>query len=319
MNFIRFNYSKLTSFFMITIIGSGKVGGDAALFSALKRLDDQILLLDVAEGLPQGEAMDINHMLSEQGIDVEVKGSNNFEDMKGSKAVVVVAGSGRKPGMTRMDLLKINASIVKSVVENVKKYADDSMIIPVTNPLDPMAYITYKVSGFDRSRVFGMGGMLDLSRFRQFNHEATGHSRDSIRALVIGEHGENMLPLPRFSSVSGIPLSSFLPKEKLDELVLNTKQVAAKVIELKGATVHAPGNAISAILESVVRDRKQVIPVATYLDGEYGHSDVTIGVPAIIGKKGVEKIIELDLNDEEKQVFDKAVESVKSAISGIEI
>ena len=304
---------------MITIIGSGKVGGDAALFSALKRLDDQILLLDVAEGLPQGEAMDINHMLSEQGIDVEVKGSNNFEDMKGSKAVVVVAGSGRKPGMTRMDLLKINASIVKSVVENVKKYADDSMIIPVTNPLDPMAYITYKVSGFDRSRVFGMGGMLDLSRFRQFNHEATGHSRDSIRALVIGEHGENMLPLPRFSSVSGIPLSSFLPKEKLDELVLNTKQVAAKVIELKGATVHAPGNAISAILESVVRDRKQVIPVATYLDGEYGHSDVTIGVPAIIGKKGVEKIIELDLNDEEKQVFDKAVESVKSAISGIEI
>jgi malate dehydrogenase len=304
---------------MITIIGSGKVGGDAALFSALKRLDDQILLLDVAEGLPQGEAMDINHMLSEQGIDVEVKGSNNFEDMRGSNVVVVVAGSGRKPGMTRMDLLKINASIVKSVVENVKKYADDSMIIPVTNPLDPMAYITYKVSEFDRSRVFGMGGMLDLSRFRQFIHEATGHSRDSIRALVIGEHGENMLPLPRFSSVSGIPLSSFLPKEKLDELIINTKQVAAKVIELKGATVHAPGNAISAIVESVVRDRKQVIPVATYLDGEYGHSDVTIGVPAIIGKKGVEKIIELDLNDEEKQVFDKAVESVKGAISGIEI
>ena len=304
---------------MITIIGSGKVGGDAALFSALKRLDDQILLLDVAEGLPQGEAMDINHMLSEQGIDVEVKGSNNFADMKGSNIVVVVAGSGRKPGMTRMDLLKINASIVKSVVENVKKYADDAMIIPVTNPLDPMAYITYKVSGFDKSRVFGMGGMLDLSRFRQFIHEATGHSRDSIRALVIGEHGENMLPLPRFSSVSGIPLSSFLPKEKLDEIILNTKQVAAKVIELKGATVHAPGNAISAILESVVRDRKQVMPVATYIDGEYGHSDVTIGVPAIIGKKGVEKIIELDLNDEERQVFDKGIESVKGAISGIEI
>ncbi len=304
---------------MITIIGSGKVGGDAALFSALKRLDDQILLLDVAEGLPQGEAMDINHMLSEQGIDVEVKGSNDFADMKGSNIVVVVAGSGRKPGMTRMDLLKINASIVKSVVENIKKYADNSIIIPVTNPLDPMAYITYKVSGFDRSRVFGMGGMLDLSRFRQFIHEATGHSRDSIRALVIGEHGENMLPLPRFSSVSGIPLSSFLSKEKLDELVQNTKQVAAKVIELKGATVHAPGNAISAIIESVVRDRKQVIPVATYLDGEYGHSNVSIGVPAIIGRKGVEKIIELDLNDAERQVFEKAVESVKGAISGIEI
>jgi malate dehydrogenase len=304
---------------MITIIGSGKVGGDAALFSALKRLDDQILLLDVVEGLPHGEAMDINHMLSEQGIDVEVKGSSNFADMKGSKIVVVVAGSGRKPGMTRMDLLKINATIVKSVVENIKKYADDSMIIPVTNPLDPMAYITYKVSGFDRSRVFGMGGMLDLSRFRQFIHEATGHSRDSIRALVIGEHGENMLPLPRFSSVSGIPLTSFLPKQKLDELVQNTKQVAAKVIELKGATIHAPGNAISAMIESVVRDRKQVIPVSTFLKGEYGHSDVTIGVPAVIGKNGVEKIIELDLNAEEKQLFDTAVQSVKSAISGIQI
>ncbi len=319
MNFTRFNYSEFRTNHMITIIGSGKVGGDAALFSALKRLDDQILLLDVAEGLPQGEAMDINHMLSEQGIDVEVKGSNNFADMKGSNIVVVVAGSGRKPGMTRMDLLKINATIVKSVVENIKKYANDSMIIPVTNPLDPMAYITYKVSGFDRSRIFGMGGMLDLSRFRQFIHEATGHSRDSIRALVIGEHGENMLPLPRFSSVSGIPLSSFLPKEKLDELIQNTKQVAAKVIELKGATVHAPGNAISAIIESVVKDRKQVIPVATYLNGEYGYSDVTIGVPAVIGRNGVEKIIELELNDEEKKVFDTAVQSVKSAISGIEI
>ena len=304
---------------MITIIGSGKVGGDAALFSALKRLDDQILLLDVAEGLPQGEAMDINHMLSEQGIDVEVKGSNNFADMKGSNIVVVVAGSGRKPGMTRMDLLKINATVVKSVVENIKKYANDSIIIPVTNPLDPMAYVTYKVSGFDRSRVFGMGGMLDLSRFRQFIHEATGHSRDSIRALVIGEHGENMLPLPRFSSVSGIPLASLLSKQKLDELVQNTKQVAAKVIELKGATVHAPGNAISAMIESVVRNRKQVIPVATYLDGEYGHTDVTIGVPAVIGKNGVEKIIELELNDEERQVFDTGIQSVKSAISGIQI
>lgn len=304
---------------MITIIGSGKVGGEVALFSALKRLDDQILLLDVVDGLPQGEAMDLNHMLSEQGIDVEVKGSNNFADMKNSKIVVVVAGSGRKPGMTRMDLLKINANVVKSVVENIKKYANESMIIPVTNPLDPMAYVTYKVSGFDKNRIFGMGGMLDLSRFKQFIHEATGYSRDSIRALVIGEHGENMLPLTRFSSVSGIPLSSFLPKAKLDEIVQNTKQVAAKVIELKGATVHAPGNAISAIVESVVKDRKQIIPVATYLDGEYGHSDVTIGVPAIIGKNGVEKIIELELDDEEKKSFDAGVKSVKDAISGIEI
>ena len=304
---------------MITIIGAGKVGGEAALFSALKKLDDQILLLDIIEGLPQGEAMDINHMLSEQGIDIEVKGSNDYSDMKGSDIVVTVAGSGRKPGMTRMDLLKINAGVVKSVVENIKKYANDAMIIPVTNPLDPMTYICYKVSGFEKNRILGMGGMLDLSRFIQFIHEATGHSRDSIRALVIGEHGENMLPLSRFSSVSGIPLTSLLSKEKLDELVQNTKQVAAKVIELKGATIHAPGNGISSIIDAVVNNRKRVIPVSTYLDGEYGYSDVTIGVPAVVGRNGVEKIVELDLNDEEKNMFQKGVESVKNAISSVEI
>ena len=304
---------------MITIIGSGKVGGAAALFSALKKLDDQILLLDVVKGLPQGEAMDLNHMLSEQGIDVEIIGSNDYSDMRDSKIVVVVAGSGRKPGMTRMDLLKINAGIVKDVVENIKKHAKDSMIIPVTNPLDPMAHIAYKVSGFQRNRIFGMGNMLDLSRFKQFIHEATGHSRDSIRALVMGEHGENMLPLTRFSSVSGIPLNSLLSKEKLEELVQNIRQVAAKVIELKGATIHAPGNAISSIIESVVKDQKKIIPVATALDGEYGYSDVTIGVPAVIGRNGVEKIIELDLNDEEKEWIKKSVDSVKNAISNISI
>jgi len=267
---------------MITIVGAGKVGGAVALFSALRKLSNEILLLDIVQGLPQGEAMDLNHMLSEQGIDVTIRGSNDYSEMKGSDIVVVVAGSGRKPGMTRMDLLKINASIVKGVVENIKKYANDSMIVPVTNPLDPMTYLTYKVSGFEKNRIFGMGNMLDLSRFKQFIHEATGFSRDSIRSLVIGEHGENMLPLARYSSVEGIPLTSLLPKQKIEEIVQNTRQIAAKVIELKGATVHAPGNAISTIIEAVVRDTKQVIPVATYLDGEYGYSDVSIGVPAVI-------------------------------------
>ena len=304
---------------MITIIGAGKVGGDAALFSALKQVDEQILLLDIAEGLPQGEAMDINHMLSEQGIDVEIKGSNNYEDMKGSKIVVVVAGAGRKPGMTRMDLLKINAGVVKDVVGNIKKYADDSLIIPVTNPLDPMAYITFKTSDFEKSRVFGMGGMLDLSRFKQFIHEETNSSRKEIDALVIGEHGENMLPLTRLAKISGKPLSEILPQEKLDSIFTLTKNVAAEVIKLKGATVHAPGNAISAMIDNVVNDKKQVMPVSTYLDGEYGYSDVSIGVPAVLGKNGVEKIIELELNDNEKDWFEKGVKSVKDAISGINV
>ncbi len=304
---------------MITIIGSGKVGGAAALFTALRKVTDEILLLDVVQGLPQGEAMDINHMLAEKGIDVNVRGSNDYSEMKGSDIVVVVAGSGRKPGMTRMDLLKINASIVKGVVENIQKYAKDAMIVPVTNPLDPMAYLTYKVSGFQKNRVFGMGGMLDLSRFTQFIHESTGYSRNSIRALVIGEHGENMLPLPRFSTISGVPLSSILSKEKIEEIVQGTRQVAAKVIELKGATVHAPGNAISTIIEAVLNNTRQVIPVATYLDGEYDYSNVSIGVPAVIGKNGVEKIVELDLDSSEKEWFKKGVESVKGAISNLEL
>ena len=304
---------------MITIIGAGKVGGDAALFSALKQLDDQILLLDIAEGLPQGEAMDINHMLSEQGIDVEVKGSNNYEDMKGSNIVVVVAGAGRKPGMTRMDLLKINAGVVKDVVGNIKKYADDSLIIPVTNPLDPMAYITFKTSGFERNRVFGMGGMLDLSRFKQFIHEATNSPRKEIDALVIGEHGENMLPLTRLAKIDGKPLPDILSQEELDNIFTSTKNVAAEVIKLKGATVHAPGNAISAMIDNIVNDKKQVMPVSAYLDGEYGYSDVSIGVPTVLGKQGIEKIIELELNDNEKDWFENGVKSVKDAISGVNV
>ena len=304
---------------MITIVGSGKVGGDAAVFSALKMLDREILLLDVVDGLPQGEAMDINHMLSERGVDVTIRGSNDYSDMEGSDVVVVVAGSGRKPGMTRMDLLKINAGIVKSVVSNIAKFAPDSIIIPVTNPLDPMVYITHKVSGFERNRVFGMGGMLDASRFRQFIHEATGHSRNSIRAMVIGEHGEHMLPLTRYSSVSGIPLCSFVPQPQLDAMVKNTREVALKVIQTKGATVHAPGNAIASMIEAVVKDQKQLIPVSTYLDGEYGYHDLVLGVPAVIGRRGVESIMDLDLNDSERRTMDAAAESVRTAIASLDI
>ena len=221
--------------------------------------------------------------------------------------------------MTRMDLLKINAGVVKDVVGNIKKYANDSLIIPVTNPLDPMAYITLKTSGFERNRVFGMGGMLDLSRFKQFIHEATNSSRNKIDALVIGEHGENMLPLTRLAKIDGKPLPDILSQEELDNIFTSTKNVAAEVIKLKGATVHAPGNAISAMIDNVVNSKKQVMPVSTYLDGEYGHSDVSIGVPAVLGKNGVEEIIQLELNDSEKDWFEKGVKSVKDAISGTNV
>ena len=304
---------------MLTIIGSGKVGGDAALFSALKRVDESILLLDIVKGLPQGEAMDISHALSEQGIDVEVRGSNNYSDMVGSDVVVVVAGSGRKPGMTRMDLLKINAGIVKSVALKIKKYAPDAIVVPVTNPLDPMTYVVYQTTGFARDKVLGMGNMLDLSRFQQFIYEVVNYSRDAIRALVIGEHGEQMLPLPRFSSVSGIPIQDLLTADEMADLVSKTRSVAAEVIKLKGATVHAPGNAISAIVESIMTNSRNVIPVSAYLDGEYGCSNVAIGVPAVVGRNGIERIVELDLNEEERRVFDAGVQNVRSGISSLPV
>lgn len=298
----------------ITVIGSGKVGASAALNCGLRELDREILLLDIVQGLPQGEAMDINHQLSERGSDAVVRGSNNYEDMRGSDYVVLVAGVGRKPGMTRMDLLKINAGIVKDVAGKIASYAKDATIVVVTNPLDPMTHLALKAIGARKSKVMGMGGMLDLSRFKSFIHDATKISRDSIQAMVIGEHGENMLPLTRFSSIGGIPLHEFISKDKAMEIFEKTRKIAAEVIALKGATVYAPGNAVATMLESTIRDKKLVIPVSALLEGEYGVSDLCIGVPAIIGVGGVERVIELKLDSFEQSIFDKGIASVKEAI-----
>jgi malate dehydrogenase len=297
----------------ITIIGAGKVGASVALNCGLKELDD-ILLLDVIEGLPQGEAMDINHQLSELGIDSKIKGSNRYEDMTNSDIVLLVAGLGRKPGMTRMDLLNKNASIVKDVSNKIANHAPNSTVIVVTNPLDPMTYFALKTTGFNKNKVIGMGGMLDLSRFKSFIHDVTGFSRKSIQSMVISEHGENMLPLIRFSSIGGIPLTEFLSDEQSKDIVEKTKKVAAEVIALKGATVYAPGNAVATMVESIKKNKKQVIPVSAYLDGEYQISDLCIGVPAVLGSNGIEKIIELKLNESERIVFDLGVKSVREAI-----
>ncbi|HXV45722.1 MAG TPA: malate dehydrogenase, partial [Nitrososphaera sp.] len=249
----------------ITVIGSGKVGASAALNCGLRELERDILLLDIVHGLPQGEAMDINHQLSERGSDAVARGSNNYEDMRGSDYVVLVAGVGRKPGMTRMDLLKINASIVKDVAGKIASYAKDATIVVVTNPLDPMTYLALKTVGAKKNKVMGMGGMLDLSRFKSFIQDATKISRDSIQAMVISEHGENMLPLTRFSSIGGIPLHEFISKHKATEIFEKTRKVAVEVIALKGATVYAPGNAVATMLESTIRDKRLVIPVSALL------------------------------------------------------
>jgi malate dehydrogenase len=303
----------------ITIIGSGKVGASAALNCGLRELDRDILLLDIVQGLPQGEAMDINHQLSERGTDAIARGSNNYEEMRGSGYIVLVAGVGRKPGMTRMDLLKTNAGIVKDVASKIASYAKDAIVVVVTNPLDPMTYLALKTVGAQKNKVMGMGGMLDLSRFKSFIQDATGLSRESIQAMVISEHGENMLPLTRFSSVGGVPLHDFISKEKASELFEKTRKVAAEVIALKGATVYAPGNAVATMIESVVRDKKLVIPVSAYLEGEYGVSDICIGVPAVIGSAGVERIIELKLDSFEQDVFNKGVASVKEAVKALPV
>ena len=302
----------------ITIIGSGKVGASAALNCGLRELDD-VLLLDIVEGLPQGEAMDINHQLSERGIDCYIRGSNDYHEMHGSEIVVLVAGIGRKPGMTRMDLLKINAGIVGDVAGQIREHAPNCKLVVVTNPLDPMTFIALKKTQFNKSQVMGMGGMLDLSRYKSFISEALNVSRGSVHAMVIGEHGENMLPLFRFSSIAGIPLKEFLSQEQSQEILYKTKSVAAQVISAKGATTHAPGNAIATIVEAILRDSKSVIPVSTLLEGEYGASDLCIGVPAVIGLDGLERVIELSLNEDERKIFDKGVVDIQQALQSIGI
>lgn len=298
----------------ITVIGSGKVGASAALNACLRNLGD-VLLLDIVKGLPQGEALDINHQLSELGIDCRVRGSNEYDDMRGSEIIVLVAGVGRKPGMTRMDLLTMNASIIKDIAAKIRSLASRAFVIVVTNPVDPMTYLTLKLLGGEKKRTMGMGNMLDLSRFKSFIHDVTGFSRGSISAMVIGEHGENMLPLPRFSSISGVPLTTFLSSDQIKTTLESTRKIAAEVISLKGATIHAPGNAIASMLESIVRDRKSLTPVSALLEGEYGASNVCLGVPAVLGSSGIEKIIELELDSSEREIFNSGVASVKTAIS----
>jgi malate dehydrogenase len=239
--------------------------------------------------------------------------------MHGSEIVVLVAGIGRKPGMTRMDLLKINAGIVSDVAGQIREHAPNCKLVVVTNPLDPMTFIALKKTQFNKSQVMGMGGMLDLSRYKSFISEALNVSRGSVHAMVIGEHGENMLPLFRFSSIAGIPLKEFLSQEQSQEILNKTKSVAAQVISAKGATTHAPGNAIATIVEAILRDTKSVIPVSTLLEGEYGASDLCIGVPAVIGLDGLERIIELSLNEDERKIFDKGVVDIQQALQSIGI
>lgn len=301
---------------MISIVGAGKVGSSAA-FSILSSRISDVVLIDVFESLAKGEALDMMQAAPAIEFDGKIEGTSDFGEMKGSELVIVTAGEARKPGMSRNDLVSKNAKIVKSVVKEVVKYAPECRLMIVTNPVDVMTYVAYKETGFERNRVFGMGNILDTLRFRSYIAQELGVSREDIRALVIGEHGDSMVPLVNYASVSGIPITDLLRKAQIKKVVNLTRTSGSNVIKLKGSTIYAPGAVIKIMADAVLRGRNRVMSVSTYLQGEYGFSDVSIGVPCVLGKKGIEKILELKLDTETREEFGKSVETVKDAIQQI--
>ena len=298
---------------LISIIGTGKLGSAVALQVASRQLGD-LRLIDIIQGLPQGEALDLGQMAAEQGADVDILGSNDYKDIAGSDLVVVVGGLGRKPGMTRLDLQEKNEQIIYDISKKIAEFAPKSLVLMVTNPLDIMTYLAWKATGFEPSRVFVQSGMLDTMRFKYFIAKALGVSTSSIQAVVIGEHGDSMVPLPRFSTVNGVPITELMSPAQVAEAIERTRKIAAEVIALKGATIYAPAHGITRMVESVIKDKKMVLCLTAHLNGEYGLKDVYVDVPAVLGARGVERVIELKLNNEEKDAFLKSVEVVKTAV-----
>lgn len=302
---------------MISIIGAGKVG-TASAFNILRFRISDIVLIDIAKDLAKGEALDMMQAAPAIEFDGKVKGTNDFSEMEGSEVVVIVAGAGRKHGMTRFDLMNVNSKIVKSIVKEVVTYAPKCKLMVVTNPVDIMTYIAYKESGFKRNRVFGMGNTLDTMRFRSYIATELNVSREDIRALVIGEHGDSMVPLVDYATVSGIPIKDLFEEKQIEKMVSLTRTSGADVIKLKGATTYAPAVVIAIMVDAVLRGRNRVMSVSTFLQGEYGFSDISIGVPVILGKNGVERILELKLSPEAKKKFEKSVSIIKDMINKLE-
>ena len=298
---------------MISIIGAGKVGS-AAAFNILRYRISDVVLIDIFENLAKGEALDMMQTAPAIEFDGKIKGTSDFSEMQGSEIVIVTAGEARKPGMTRIDLANRNAKIVKSIVKEVVKYAPECKLMLVTNPVDIMTYVAYKESGFERSRVFGMGNILDALRFRSYIALELNVSREDVRALVVGEHGDSMVPLVEYASVSGIPITCLLRKKQIDKIVNLTITSGSDVIKLKGSTTYAPAAVIGIMADAILRGRNRVMGVSTYLQGEYGFSDVSIGVPVILGRNGVEKILELELMPKTKKRLEKSVSTIKEAI-----
>ena len=301
---------------MITIIGAGKVGS-AAAFDILRYKISDVVLIDANESQAKGEALDMMQAAPAIEFDGKIHGTSNYAEMQGSELVIVTAGLGRRPDMTRIDLMNTNAQIIRSIVKEVVKYASDCKLMIVTNPVDIMTYVAFKESGFPRSRLFGMGNILDTIRFRTYIANELDVSREDTSALVIGEHGDSMVPLVEYASLSGIPITNFLTKEQIEKIVHLTVTSGSDVIKLKGSTIYAPGAVIAITADAILTGRNRVMSVSTCIDGEYGFSDVSIGVPVVLGKSGVEKIIELELSDQTRERFGKSVAVVKEAIAAL--
>ncbi|MBS7626076.1 malate dehydrogenase [Candidatus Bathyarchaeota archaeon] len=302
---------------MISIIGAGKVGSACALNMIRMNIAD-VTLVDVQGGLAEGEALDMRHASPSFGFDRVVKGTTRFEDIAGSEIVIVTAGYPRKPDTSRRDLAQGNARIVSSVAQEIARYAPESVILMVTNPVDAMTYIAYRKSGFPRSRVLGMGGILDSLRYRTSLASELNVSSEDVQGLVIGEHGDLMIPLTEYTAVSGIPVKKLLKPERLGEVIERTRFSAMDVIKLKGATVHAPASAVSMMVESIVKGRNRLTVASVIPEGEYGLKDVSIGLPVVLGRKGVEKIVELELDSDMKRRLVEAASSIQSVISQIQ-
>lgn len=303
-------------FKMISIIGAGKVGSVCA-FNILKMHLSDIILVDIMEGLARGEALDMLQSTSLIGFDGIIEGSEDISHIENSELVIVIAGAARKPGTSRLDLTRTNAKIISLIIPQIVDYAPECKIMIVTNPVDVMTYLAYKKSGFERNRVFGMGGLLDTSRYCSYLAVELGVSRDSVQGLVIGEHGDGMIPLIDYTTASGIPIKKLLSKEQIEKIVEKTKTGGMDVINLKGSTVYAPAISIATMANSIIKDQKRIVCTPTIPDGEYGLKEIALGLPIILGNNGIEKIIELDLSETEKKNLLGAATAIRSAISQV--
>ncbi len=300
----------------VTVVGAGNVGATCADVLAYREVAEEIVLVDIKEGIAEGKALDIWQKPPINQYDSRTVGStNDYSKTANSDVVVITSGLPRKPGMTRDDLIETNAGIVKSVTENVAKYSPNAIIIVVSNPLDVMTYQAHLTSGFSRNKVMGMAGILDTARYRAFLAEELNVSGKEIQAILMGGHGDTMVPLPRYTTVAGIPVTELVEKEKLDAIIERTKFGGGELVKLMGTSAwYAPGAAAAQMVEAILKNQRRVFPVCIKLDGEYGIDDCYLGVPVILGKNGIEKVLELDLNAEEKQLLETSRGHVKEVM-----